>query len=205
MLSGGSVAVHAQDAPANGKLIITISFEPNPTYLDYTLEFRKRDHSEKLIVHNDANNWLSPTKNDFAGPDENGVVKVVTLKPGSWELYEYFATTTTSGVMIYSGNHSAVDPGPDFSVPFTVAPGHAVYIGDFKAIGTFTKNFIGIKVPTGVHFEVADRSARDIEIAKRKDPSLADVEVQIPNIAAIDNPLFQVAPPETSPPATPAK
>ncbi|HEY5237284.1 MAG TPA: hypothetical protein VIJ62_02795 [Rhizomicrobium sp.] len=170
---------------------MTISSEPNKTYLAYTLEFRKRDHSEHRNLQNDAYNWLSSTKNDFSGPDENGLVTVTKLPPGDWELYEYFVTTQMGG-LITSGNHSMIDPGPDFSVPFTIRPGRAVYIGDFKAIGSTGKSLIGIDMPAGVRFVVADHGARDIEIAKRKDPNLGDVDVQIPDIATMNNPLFQM-------------
>jgi len=49
---------------------------------------------------------------------------------------------------------------------------------------------------TGAYFEVSDQSARDVLWAKKKDPTIENADVGIPDYVSLQNPLLR---PEGSP------
>jgi hypothetical protein len=83
----------------------------------------------------------------------------------------------------------------DFSIPFTVTSGEAVYLGDFRGIATTRRSALslGAPLPTGVYFVVSNREQRDFPIARRKAPYLADIKVQVTDPAAIRSRYFMAS------------
>jgi hypothetical protein len=65
---------------------------------------------------------------------ERGIVDVRRLPPGDYEIYNFRITYgTDEGPAIQTA-------GPNFSIPFSIAPGRTTYVG----------NFMGVQAPAGL-------------------------------------------------------
>lgn len=82
-----------------------------------------------------------------------GDVRSLTLPAGNYEFYNYFVNT---GVSEWRAMQ-------DFSIPFTVAAGKAVYLGEVRMLRRFEK-ILGLKAHAGGRFEIRDMSARDVPL-----------------------------------------
>jgi len=131
----------------------------------------------------DCVGFWHPTMSD---PDyntgyETGKVQIQHLPPGDYEVY----TFTFSGFMATTAWQWF--PKNGFSIPFTIKPGEATYIGNFArhpSLGTPLASQLGA---TG-YFVVSDQSARDIEIAKKHDPNLPPVTVSVTDVTSLNLP-----------------
>ena len=101
------------------------------------------------------------------------------LKAGDWELYTFQV----------NAHGERWKPDEIFSIPFTIREGRATYIGDFQPMGA-TVNGVLTDSAGPPRFVVTDRSARDIPVATAKTPGMGPVDVNIPNVDAMNNPLF---------------
>jgi hypothetical protein len=122
---------------------------------------------------------LFPTKHDYDGTDENGAVKILTLSPGEWEFY----------AIVAEENLQFFNSKKDFSIPFTVISGKTIYLGNYRALMTMRTNWLG-SAPGGPIFVVTNKSDRDIQIAKQKDKTIDQVNIELPDIDALNNPIF---------------
>ena len=104
---------------------------------------------------------------------EGGKVMVESLAPGKYELLEIKETYNNS---VFEGFQTI-----PASIPFEIKSGSVLYLGEFKAIGTTMRNFLGASRPTGVRYLISDQSARDLPIAQHK--------VQLPDNVVIDVPV----------------
>ena len=178
LMSAPGQAASANDA-GEGKVIISLGMIPTANYRFVYLNFRMRsgEHHDYFSYHRD--DTIFSSERDFDDQSENGIVKILTLAPGEWGIVHFSA---------YAGV-TQFDSAEEVFVPFTVIPGGTVYIGDYEMITKWGKNWLGMKMEYDPSFVVADKSQRDIPIAKRKDPSIANVTVAVPAIAAT-NPYF---------------
>ena len=120
---------------------------------------------------------------DYVGPPETGKVMIHHLPPGDYEVY----TFGFSGTLIVAG----VSWSPDkvFSLPFTIKPGQATYIGNFvrgPSLGTKLEPTLG----AAGFFMISDKHERDIEIARKHDPNLPPVTVSVTDVSNLGYPMI---------------
>lgn len=107
--------------------------------------------------------YLKIKKPDFTG-EETGHVIVRRLPPGRYQVDRFFFAGSNLAGTSYSWS-SAVP----FTLPFTIRPGEATYIGSFMrapSLGTPLQPVLG----AAGFFVVADRADRDLPIARGKLP-----------------------------------
>jgi hypothetical protein len=152
---------------------IAFSLDGDPQYMRYSFGFRKRgggkDDNGFVAVANTM--WNKKDEFDVAGAKLQGKTFDLQLPPGDYEIYQVYMSSDTGTV---SNAFSAKEP---FSVPFTVARGETVYIGQFLHRGAWGKNGFGMKVPASSWFVVSDESARDLPLIKRRDPGFDETRV----------------------------
>ena len=102
-------------------------------------------------------------------------MRVISLSPGTWEVF--------GAVMIEWPTEYR--PLAAFELPYTVTAEQTVYIVDFRAMSATDKG-----VRRGLSFEVRDKSARDLPIAKRADKKISDITLAIPNVSAAHTPVL---------------
>jgi hypothetical protein len=119
---------------------------------------------------------------------EIGRVVVKRLKPGNYEFY-------TVGIDGPSNMFGGVrlESRQNFSVPFTIKPGEATYVGDF----TFILPVVPEAAPlpraetANGYIVLSDQHDRDIPIAQKKTPDLGPVTVAVPDAATLGSPLIR--------------
>jgi hypothetical protein len=171
--------------PDAGHLVVALGASAETKYSSYTLMYRKKGDKAEGMVRYLQENMFSPTKRDFDHQTENGFVAVHSLPAGEYEIYNF--DVFFNGGMIQTNFGSR----QDFSIPFTIIPGKAVYLGDFMAVSMTGNNIFGMSVRNGAYFVISDKQGRDLPIAKAKVPLLGNVEVAIPQATAIGNPLLR--------------
>ncbi|MBI3676174.1 MAG: hypothetical protein HY243_06110 [Proteobacteria bacterium] len=112
---------------------------------------------------------------DFTG-HETGEVTVQHLEPGEYEIYTWQVAEGMGGLgeVLWS-------PRSDFSLRFTVRPGQTTYIGDYARF-----QFPGAY--TAFTFVISDKHERDIAIAKKVEPNLPPVTIQVPDVSRLNEP-----------------
>jgi len=178
LLTGPGKAASANSG-REGKVIVSLGMIPTANYRFVSLNFRMRsgEHREDFSYHRD--DTIFSSDRDYDDQSENGIVKILTLASGEWGIVGFSAY---AGVTEFS-------PTEDVFVPFIVRPAETVYIGDYEMMTKWGKNWLGMKMEYDPSFVVADKSQRDVAIAKRKDPSITNVTIAVPSIAAT-NPYF---------------
>lgn len=115
---------------------------------------------------------------DFEG-FETGHVVVRALPPGQYEIrnLEFYG----SGI---GGSYqwSAAEP---FLIPFTVEPGQATYIGSYMR--SLSPEGYRERLGAAGYFLVADRSGRDLPIARARLPEGVSVETQFTDVEQFGN------------------
>jgi hypothetical protein len=114
---------------------------------------------------------------------EAGRVIVHALPPGRYEIYDFGFT----GTLIVAGVvWSSATP---FSIPFTINPGEATYIGNFArapSLGTRLEPQLGA---VG-YFVVSDQSERDVPIARARNPALPAVREEVADVSTLGHPML---------------
>lgn len=125
---------------------------------------------------------------EFTG-SEVGEVVVRRLPPGSYEVHNfYFGGSNLAGTTY---DWSSAVP---FSLPFTIRPGEATYIGTFmrgQSAGTPLQPVLGF----AGFFLLADRSDRDVPIARAKLPSGTKFVVEVTDVSAFGNEMLRTSRP----------
>ena len=120
--------------------------------------------------------WVLKIKNpDFTGR-ESGHVVVRRLPPGSY-LIDQFAFSG-GGFGMGTIDWSSAVP---FAMRFTIQPGAATYIGSFMrapSLGTPLEP----QLNAAGYFLIADRSARDLPIARSKVPILGTISTEVTDV-----------------------
>jgi hypothetical protein len=125
---------------------------------------------------------------DFTGL-ESGHVIVRRLPPGSYNVDSFFFGGFVPGVGGYSW--SSAKP---FSLPFTIRSGEATYIGSFMrapSLGTPLESQLG----AAGFFVIADRSERDLPIAKTKLPQPATIVAEVTDVSLFGSAALRTAHP----------
>ena len=84
-------------------------------------------------------------------------MEVIALQPGYYEVVNFLASHYLPSIVFRTDT--------DFSIPFEIKPGQVVYLGNYQANRIKEKN---IFASPRVFFIVADRFARDLELAKKR-------------------------------------
>lgn len=173
------------DRPDAGKVIIGLGIA-DPV-AKYALMFRETGvvdpavprkgaftfNTEELSSENPA---TYSYEKDQTGDTERGIVKVTSLPPGEYELYN---------VWIDLGEAQKGLLTEPFSVRFVVAPGQTTYLAHFQA------NTYRSRGRTNVFFVVSDQFSTDIELARKATPTLpATASNQSITALDFDNLLF---------------
>lgn len=171
--------------PDAGHLVVALGASAETKYSSYTLMYRKKGDKAEGMIRYLQENMFSPTKRDFDGESGNGFVAVHSLPAGEYEIYNF--DVFFNGGMIQTNFGSR----QDFSIPFTITPGKAVYLGDFTAVGMTGNNIFGMSVRNGAYFIVSDKQERDLPVARAKMPALGSVEISVPDAAKVGNPFIR--------------
>lgn len=126
-----------------------------------------------------------PKDLDYRGR-EAGRVFVKSLPPGRYEIYDFGFRGT---LIVASVEWSSERP---FSIPFTVNPGEATYIGNIArapSLGTSLEPQLGA---VG-YFVISDQSERDLAIARVKAPELPEVRIEVADVSTLGHPMFHSA------------
>lgn len=171
--------------PDAGYLVFGFGAAPGTTYSAYKFMIRKKGENSETAISYLQDNLFWSTERDFDDQTENGYVAVRSLPQGDYEIYNFEIHLNGGMIQTDYGSRN------DFSIPFKVTAGKAVYIGDFTAVKLTGRNIFGMSVHAGAYFLVSDKSGRDLPIARRKVPTLPEVQMSVPDPATIDSPFFQ--------------
>lgn len=167
-----------------GYLILALAAQKGTAYNDYKLFFRKRDRSIDGSVWWGQGNPFDQRKLDLDDSVETGIVDVRRLPPGDYEIFN-FLVFMNAGTVQESWRSKQ-----DFSIPFSIEPGRATYVGEFDAAKLTGKGLFGMTVPDGAYFVLSDKTARDVAIARQKEPGLTDVVTVVADPSTLGNPLI---------------
>ncbi len=143
--------------PLSDKGILVSSVTYHGTYSGYSILFRRIDDNQfKELTIGTGTAFLPPGMLDWDIKQRGlrGNVFAVELPAGD---YEFFSWRVASG-------YSHVRPQNDFSIPFSITPGNAVYLGNFKFE---RKSGLGGTI-IAVDVQYRDESNRDIGILQKK-------------------------------------
>lgn len=120
---------------------------------------------------------------DYTGR-ESGKVTTRRLPPGDYEIHDFgFGGALGARVTAFSSGRS-------FSIPFTIRPGQTTYIGAFSrapSLGTTLEPTLG----AAGYFIVSDRSDRDLDILRRRNPDLPPVTVSVADVSRFGHPALR--------------
>lgn len=160
--------VPGASAPA-GYLVASISApREKGFFLTHTLFFREVASGETGYIALTAPARFDP-EFDFETTTKNGGVMVTRLSPGKYELYNFELDGHTA-------MWSATD---DFSIPFEISAGQTTYIGEYFGMPVWGTNFIGLASVDGFYWILSDQQGRDLAIAKRLEPAIAQTSIKI--------------------------
>lgn len=101
-----------------------------------------------------------------SGDPVRGSVKAYTLPAGKYRFYSF------SIVQGQYGGYSSWEPNEDFSIPFTVRPGRATYLGRITMIPVGGRNIFGVPMLAGGVFEISSHPRRDLALFSGKYPGI---------------------------------
>ncbi len=174
-----------------GKLILGMGAATGTSYSSYSLLFRKRASSsngEKAaggrFTYYQTNIFYKQA-DDYHSSSESGVVLVHSLPPGEYEIYNFD--------IFYNGGtvQKHFESRVDFSIPFSIRPERATYLGNYQANKLTGKNIFGLPLSAGAVFAVSDRLEAELPIAEAKVKSpLGKAQDATPQPSQIGNPFF---------------
>ena len=156
--------------PDSGRVIVGMGAATGTMNTTYALQFRKRvpggaakkeTWGEITFDQSDLLDKTHPA--DYQSSHEAGMVLVQAMPPGEYEIYNFYIFRR-AGVMNYSFRSKT-----GLSIPFTVKPGQATYLGNYQANDMTGKNIIGFSEPAGAVFVVTDRLPAELPIAQAKE------------------------------------
>lgn len=179
--------------PDAGQVALGIGAAQGTTYQSYTLLFRRTDGSGKVGRFTYfQDNIFSSQKRDYDTPTESGVVLLSSLPAGRYEIYDF-------DVFMNGGRYRQnFRSRAEFSIPFVVQPGKAVYLGNYQANGVRGRNIVGIPITAGAFFVVEDRLQQDVQLARARTnpiPVASQVESAVSSVVAIGSPFFVIRKP----------
>lgn len=142
------------------------------------LYFRNIDTGETGSISAEPGNDVTGNPDIYERNKEIGWVFELTVPPGRYEFYGYFAVRNFAqfGSTQYRSKQ-------DFSVPFTIMAGKTHYLGEYRAQAFIGRNVFGISMADGGYFLLIDSQERDTALLakKRKAPIDEPVVNIVPN------------------------
>lgn len=185
ILGGGT----AKAASGEGLLIAGIGYTGQQMQ-SYALHYKVAGARESFLFPDPFISYLPygvwRDDPDFQG-HETGKVVTKRLKPGKYEFYTFRIQSPTTML-----GGTSVEPRESFSIPFTIKPGEATYVGDFTFIGP--AGVIQLSAGDwagGGYVVLSDQHERDIPIAQKRTPDLGAVTVEVTDAAAVGAPLIR--------------
>ena len=123
----------------------------------------------------------------YRSADEAGVVQIVSLPPGRYEIFNFEARINLGTA------YSVFSARRDFSIPFEIRPDEVVYLGNFQINPIRAKSGpFGRVVGLGPFFVVEDRAQVDLALAKGVMHSFPVERVRdaTPDVKAMGNPTL---------------
>jgi hypothetical protein len=167
-----------------GTLVVSIGLAPGTTYQSFAIYLRRMDGDDDQRVWWGADNPFDTRKAEYTSGG-TGIVEVRKLPPGDYEIYNFLIDQLEG---LTAENWRSRE---DFSLPFHITSGTTTYIGNFALAGLTGKNLFGRAVPAGGEWIVTNQSARDLAIARAKDPALPPARIAVVNADAANNPLIR--------------
>ena len=158
-----------------GFAVFSYARQKDAPYRSYAFRYRTRDHKQDGYSVWITDGILFQKDPDVNYGSQSAFVDVIRLPPGDYEIYDFD---------VHQGSYPAevtYSAQKEFSIPFSVHAGETVYLGEFLAIATKGKNIFGITVDGPPYFVLSDQNARDLGIAKGKQPAINTVRVAVPN------------------------
>jgi hypothetical protein len=200
--------------PGSGRLILSITTGPGAPGYNHELFIRREGDPQEQMINYDSE-ALFGSRSDFKDPPpagdqkwrptlglllpggamrdaeehmpETGVVRVKCLEPGRYEL-DRLVEDAGGAVVGYA--YYARKFEKHAALMFDIQAGRSTYLGNFKVVGVGEKNIFGVSVPAGARYIVQDKSERDLAIARKKDPGIAEVDVAVPDVASLNDAAF---------------
>jgi hypothetical protein len=188
-------ALERYTGPDAGRLVMSLAGYRGADYDRVSLFFRCVGESKRGVLDyscrcRDLFGLRPPKPNtDFADNFEAANVFVWPLAPGNYEIYD-FDVSYAVGI----NGRSTFSSKAEFSIPFTIEPGRTIYLGEFRAMDLNGRNIFGLPVPAGVKFQIFDKSARDLTLAKARESAITEFKISLPDPSQIDSPLFERTP-----------
>jgi hypothetical protein len=179
MAIGSAFAATVQE---EGTLVVGIGYTA-PELASYVIRYKRAGDRaswlfpDRLISYTPHGMWADDP--DFQGR-ETGRVVVQRLKPGSYDFYgiELGDSHAIDG-------HISMEAIHHFSVPFTIKPGEATYVGDFTCMNKYELS------GPDMYMVLTDQHERDIPIAQRKMPNLGPVTIAVPDATTLGTNLIR--------------
>jgi hypothetical protein len=132
--------------------------------------------------------YLKIKNPDFVG-EESGHVIVRRLPPGRYVVNGFYFGGFVPGVGSF-----AWSPSRPFALPFVIRSGEATYIGSFMrsvSLGTPLQPILG----ASGFFVVADRSDRDLPLARSRLPADTRIAVEVTDVSAFGSEILRTSMP----------
>jgi hypothetical protein len=130
---------------------------------------------------------LFDTPTDFDDARAEVSIFVLELPQGRYQIqnFEYHSV----GLW---GSEFRQNAREEFSVSFEIVAGQTTYLGEFVAMPIFGRNLFGREVPAATYWEISDKEARDIALARQRmpGPNLGRVTAAVPDPGKIKLPFF---------------
>ena len=141
-----------------GYAVISIGHAKGTNYSSYKMLFRTKDKTAQNAVGYKTPVFSKKNKTDFEDERTIGTVELLRLPAGEYEIYNF---DVFENLGMAQTNYSAKK---EFSIPFTIKPNEATYLGEYIAVNIGGK-FISASVG-GAYFMVDNKIKRDLEYVK---------------------------------------
>lgn len=192
-----------------GYLVASIGEENGTDYMEYALQVRRKGASTPYEQTSIA--YPFAFTRSYKDNEGKGAVNIKRFSPGEYEVFALYVTENNSApqVKLMPNQEFSVPlkvsnfelmtkmltsySAMEFSIPITIKPGKATYIGNYQAVTFATyRNALGLQRSTGgAYFILQDKRERDVALAKELDSSITDIEFMLPTINSIGTPYIR--------------
>lgn len=172
--------------PGHGILLASYSrADPDEKFDTEQVEFRNVAGGKRYTIG--INKLpLVPLKYDFQDQKSAGMIYVVALPEGKYEINGFAVTYTSWATQITNF------PETKFSIPFEVKSGTINYLGEILIDRIYGPSFLGSRNQDSVHFDISDQEARDIALFKAKYPEVSMAVVNVVPAPELTNAYFRI-------------
>ncbi|MEO5596916.1 MAG: hypothetical protein ABIQ97_07195 [Lysobacteraceae bacterium] len=154
------VPIGAKSGEVFGSTVFSNRGRGEPIYTVYSINYRPLGDATRSGFFMLTNLILDSSRSyDVNLPGYHGKTFRQVLPTGEYEIYNIELTSIGMATLRFT----AKEP---FSVRFSVGENEKVYLGRFIAHGVWRKNMVGITVPDGGYFQLADAMAEDTALAQ---------------------------------------